>query len=212
MATLRAETRYAKQLFLYGTGDGSPVRNVVKLAELSGVHEQTIRVHLAEWEKEAEEIIAGSSDYGLAVKLSKETLEENEKDLAFIRDKMNSIRWEIDNLDDCIASLENICENFSLNSDNGDKALRIFEDYLRSSMNRRSLLTLFLTLKKEWDTKSAVDGMRDIVLTREKEVAKGQAKLEIKRRENEPKGAGERQVGGGVFDRGAARPARITDG
>ena len=205
MASPRPETRYAKQLWLYGAGDGQPIKNIPKLAEVSGVHEVTLRKYLPEWEKEAEEILANTSEMGLAIKLSSDVLNENEKDLAFIRDKMNALRWEIDHLDECIATLENICENFSLNSDNGDKALRIFEDYLRGSMNRKSLLTLFLALKKEWDAKSAIDGFREAALTREKEIAKGKAKLEVAKLNSNSLTENPRPVGGGVF----ARPARI---
>ena len=51
-----ASTRYAKELFLKGNGDGKPIRNLEKLADKSGAALRTIMQHIPDWERESREI------------------------------------------------------------------------------------------------------------------------------------------------------------
>jgi len=201
---VKSETQIARQLFLYGAGDGKRVISVRALCEATGLHEQTIGKHMPKWVKEAEEILMNSNEGGLGLALSKKTLDAHNADMDFLRNEINSIKWEMENLNDSIAALENICENFSLNSDNGDAALRIFENYLRASMNKSSLRGQFLGAEKRWVELSGVVAMSEVQITREKTLAQGRAKLDLKREENQ---AGIRDSNGpisGVF----ARPNR----
>ena len=204
MAELRAETRYAKQMFLYGSGDGQPIRNAAKLAKVSGVHVETIRRHLPEWEKEAEQLLANTSEIGLAVRLSKETLEQHNNDMIHLRDQLNQVKFEIDRLEDITAKLEDWMDKFD--ADEVNDALSIFDAWQRACGSKASLRSQFLAMQKQWTSLSGIVDLKDISVVREKEISKGRAKLEIKRLENETNPV-PRQVPGGVF----SRPARLLE-
>ena len=180
MAIMKAETRNARQLFLYGDGSGKPIRGVKALVAATGLHENTICKWIPIWSAEAEEIVANTSEKGLALHLSKETLDQHKKDMIFLRDDVNSIKFEMDNLDNCIEKLEKICENFSLNSDNGDEAIKLFDRYLRASLNKSSLRSQFLAAEKRWVELSGILDLKDIQVTQEKALAQGRAKQKLK--------------------------------
>jgi hypothetical protein len=203
MVKEKSQTRYAKQLFLYGAGDGVPVRNVAKLSELSKVTDETIRKHLPGWEREAEQLLANTSEVGLAIKLSKETLDANNRDIEFIRDQMNQCAFEIKNMDKIVARLAEWLDKFD--EDNIKDALSIFNDWQRAFASKSSLRSQFIALKKLWDEKSGIDGFREVGLVREKTISTGKAKLELKKLESEEaKGSVRHITTTGVF----ARPVR----
>ena len=202
MAKPTAQTRYAKQLFLYGNGDGKRITNVPALAKQAGVTENTIRVHIPEWEKESESILINSNTSALALSLSKEQLDQNNKDLSFIRDQINQLKFELSSIEKITARLGEWLDKFD--GDELQTALDIFNDYVRGCGQKSALRSQFIAMKKLWDEKSAIDGLRDVALTREKEVSKGKAKLEIKKLEGE-QGTLVPRVVSGVF----ARPDRI---
>lgn len=185
MAALRAETRYAKQLFLYGAGDGVPVRSVPRLAEMSGVHEQTIRRNLPKWEKEAEAMLSGTSECGLALQLSAKQLQEHENDMNHLRDQLNQVKFESEKLEEISARLLDFMENFDDESDR-NYALRVFENWCAAAGARSTLRSQFLALQKQWTSLSGIVDLKDIAAVREKEMQKGKAKLEIKKLENQP--------------------------
>lgn len=174
----------ARLAYLYGVGDGKPVTTTKRLAEIGECTEKTILRHIPEWHKEKEELIVNHPETSLGLSLSAKELADHKADQLFIRDKMNSVKWEVEQIDDCIEKLEGICENFSLNTDNGEHAIRLFENYLRASMNRKSLLGTFLALKKEWDCKMGIDDLRDAAAIHSKTISKGKAQLEIKKFQN----------------------------
>jgi len=192
----------------YGAGDGQPIRNIPKLSEVSGVHVETLRKYLPEWEKEAEELLANTSELGLAIHLSAEKIALAEQDEIFVRDQINSIKWEIENLDDLTVLLQNLTEKFCDDDDMRREALTLFNAWLQGAGKKSLLRTQFIAMKKLWDEKTGLDALRDIGATRQRELAKGKAKLEVKAMENEPRSNSERLVGGGVF----ARPARNIEG
>ena len=201
MAEMRAETRYARQLFLHGDGSGAPVRNVARVSELSGVHEQTIRKHLPEWEREAAELLASSSEVGLALVLSEEKLEQHTKDSLFIRNQLDSLKWEIEQLDDLTEKLMGLTEKFCDNPELLTEALQLFNAWVNGAGRKSMLRTQFIAMKKLWDDKVGVDALRDIAVTRQKEIAKGQGKIAVKQMESET-GPTTRNVGAsGVFAR-----------
>lgn len=185
MAELRAETRYAKQLFLYGAGDGVPIRSVPKLAEMAGVHVETVRRHLPEWEKESEALLASASANGLAIQLSAEKLADHESDMIHLRDSINRVKFEMDRLDEITARLTEWMDKFEDDSDR-QVALTILDQWLRSCGQRSSLQSQFLALQKQWTSLVGIVDLKDIAVVREKEIQKGKAKLEMKRLENEP--------------------------
>ena len=201
MAELRAETRYARQLFLYGAGDGQPVRNVPTLSKLAGVHVETIRKHLPVWEKEAEAILAGSSELGLAVQLSSETLKAHERDMVCLRNLVEAKKFELDRCDEITAKLEGWLDKFE--DEDREYALRILEAWQKNAGLRSSLESQFLALQKQWTSLAGIVDLKDISVVREKEIAKGKAKLTIKQLETE-QGPQAPRIAGGVFARDRA--------
>jgi hypothetical protein len=199
MAEMRAETRYAKQMFLHGDGNGAPVRNVARLSELSGVSGETIRKHLPEWEKEAAQLLASSSEVGLALVLSEEKLDQHSKDSAFMRNQLDKLKFEIETLEKMAVRLGEWMDKFD--GDQLDQALQIFDAWQRATGTESSLRGQFIAMKKLWDQKVGIDALQDIGMTRQKEIAKGQGKLAVKQMEAET-GPTTRNVGAsGVFAR-----------
>ena len=175
----RSETRHARQLFLYGSGDGRRVTNVPELARLSNVTEETIRKWLPKWEAEVEEILAGSSEGGLGLGLSAKELQLHKSDMVHLRSQLTQVKWESDNLEGLIASLEGLVEKFA-GTDESDKAVVLFDRYLRASLNKQNLRGQFMQLQRQYTKLSGVEGLLDISLTREKTIATGKAKMDLK--------------------------------
>lgn len=196
----RAETREARRLFLYGDAQGNPVRSVARLVELSGLGEQSVRKWLPEWEKELEEITAQSSEVGLAIRLSKEVLDENNRHIEFASDQLKQIMFELENVESITARLADWMDLFNGDPDSMPLALRIFEDFVRGVASKSSLRSQFVSMKKLWDEKSAIDGLRDVALVRERELTKGRVKLDLKKESAQPQDA-RPAIGGGVFNR-----------
>tara|TARA_Y100000361_G_C11088104_1_gene304932 strand:+ start:141 stop:773 length:633 start_codon:yes stop_codon:yes gene_type:complete len=206
-SNISSKTKVARQLYLYGAGDGKRIVDTQKLAAAAGVHPETIRTHLPKWEAEAEEILASSSKSGLGLKLSADTLKSHQSDMDFLRDQLNQVKFELDNLAEVTAKLEGIADRICQSDEPGmDKALRIFEDWLRACGSQRALRTQFLAMQKQWTALGGVIDMKDVSVVREKEMAKGRARMELEEEKAAAgKDAGPRPVGGGVFGSGPAR-------
>ena len=203
--SLKPGVHVARQAFLYGEGDGKPVLTRARLAELAGVHENTIARHINEWIKEREEMVSGSSEQGLALKLSRETLDLHELCMIKLSGQIKQVLWELDTIESITSKLEGWVDKFNGEDGEQDKALRILEAWQRNCGQKSSLRGQFLSLQKQWTSLSGVVDLKDIQVTKEKAIAVGKAKLDIKKLENE---SGVRDVGNplsGVFK----RPDRI---
>ena len=206
----KRDLELARQACLYGEGDGRPVMNVKRLMELAGVSEQTIGKHLPSWQAEREEILAKSNPAALGISLSKKQLEQNTKDLDFLRNQINLVKFEIDSTEKIAARLAEWMDKFDGNDI--PTALQIFASWERSCGQKASLRSQFVQLKKLWDEKSAIDGLRDVALVREREMEKGRVKIALKKEgsEAEPRNVG--PTGNAVFvRRGAAQEAVQLD-
>lgn len=202
----KPEVATARQLFLYGAGDGKRIVGTQALVEATGVHEQTIRKHLPKWLKEAEELLSNTSELGVSLSLSAIEIESHQADMSHLRHDIDSIKFEMNSLDDVIEKLAGICEKFSLNTENGDAALKIFDSYLRASLNKSHLRGQFLAAEKRWIELSNISALKDITITKEKTLAVGRAKLKLKGEESEAS-APIPVARGGIF----ARPAIDTE-
>lgn len=200
---LKPNVSATRQLFLYGNGDGKRILSIPALQKLTGCHPDTIRKHLPAWEKEAEKILINSNDSCLAFSLSEESLAAHESDMIFLRDNISQIKWEMDNLDNVIEKLETICGNFSLNTENGDDAIKLFDRYLRASLNKANLRGQFLAAQKQWTSLSGIVDLKDIQVVRQREIAKGKGKMDLKKLEAEENQGPKNITRTGVF----ARPA-----
>ncbi len=99
--------------------------------------------------------------------------------MAHLRDQINQVKWESDNLDVLIARLETLVEKFA-GTDDSDKAITLFDRFLRASLNKQNLRSQFLALQRQYTKLSGVDGPMDVALTRENTIATGKAKLDLK--------------------------------
>ena len=210
-----AEVRAARQLFLFGAGDGKPVRHVATLAEMAGVHIQTIQKHLPAWEAEAEAILSNSSEIGFRLKLNAETLAKHENDVMFLRKSLDSMLLEASALPDLLGSLRDVVQRF-LNS--GDKdayevAADAFARYLKTFGTRESLNSQILALQKRWKECAGIESLQSVAETREKTLASGRAKLRLRAEEAQGQAGpdGARVIGsggsaGGVFAKRSPAP------
>lgn len=202
---VKSETQIARQLFLYGAGDGKRVISVKALCEATGLHEQTIGKHLPKWQKEAEEILMNSTESGLGLALSAKDLALHKSCMNKLESEIKQIMWELETVESITAKLEGWMDKFKGEDGEQDKALRILEAWQRNCGQKSSLRSQFLALQKQWTSLSGVVDLKDIQVTKEKTLAVGKAKLDLKREENQ---AGIRDSNGpisGVF----ARPSRI---
>ena len=195
----KAETRYARQLYLYGAGDGHRITNATKLAEKAGIHIQTVQKWLPVWEKELEEVLAETSQDNLAFHLSAEKLALHGQDMDFLRGQLGMVKFELDRLEEITAKLEDWLDKFQ--GDDIPIALQIFSAWQQACGSRSSLRSQFLAMQKQWTSLTGIVDLKDVAVVREKEIAKGQAKLQIKRMENETAVTTRNVVGGGVFKR-----------
>ena len=203
-----AEVRAARQLFLFGAGDGRPVRHVATLAKAAGVHIQTIQKHLPAWEAEAEEILSNSSEIGFRLRLNAETLKKHESDKAFFRRQIDLQVLEIERLpalENSLLDLVRIIAN-SGNPEAADAANLMLGRFFETIGARKSAEAHLLKLQSHWSKMAGVESLQAVAETREKTLATGRAKLALRREEAEGMagdGSQARAIGsgaaGGVF-------------
>lgn len=181
----KAETETARQLFLYGAGDGKRIISVKGLVEATGLHEQTIGKHLPKWKKEAEEILMKSAETGLGLALSAEDLRRHKEDMAHLRNLVEAKKWETEQVLEITAKLEGWVDKFTGDDGEQDKALRILELWVKTCGQKSSLESQFLALQKQWTSLSGVVDLKDIQVVKEKAMATGRARLALKKEETE---------------------------
>ena len=206
MASLKPEVAIARQLFLFGAGDGVRITNAQKLAAKAGIHVNTVQNHMSKWLLESEELVSRTCENSLALKLSEESVKAHERDMLALRGQIDQVKWELETLDDMTEKLENWVEKFSGNAEDQDKALKILEAWQRNCGQKSSLRSQFLSLQKQWVALSGITDLKEIQITREKTMAVGRAKLRLKGEESEAS-APPPVARGGIF----ARPAIDTE-
>ena len=211
----KSEVELARQACLYGEGDGKPVMNVKRLAEIAGVHESTIWRHMPKWQKEREEILAKANNSSLGIHLSAKELESHKSDMELLRKEINQVKWELDEFDDNIEKLEGLVERMT-DTVSADplmvgQLLQMFDKYLRFSLNKQNLRKQFLALQKQWTGLSGIEGLMDVALVREREMEKGRVKIALKKEgvEAEPRNVG--PTTNAVFVRRSAQEAIPLD-
>ncbi len=170
----------ARQLFLYGAGDGKRILNANALAEATGLHIETIRRHMRSWLGEAEEMLSGASNTGLALSLSKKTLELHSSNMIFLEKQLQVLKYELDTMDSITEKLEDWLDKFD-GSNEIELAIKIFHDWQRASGTKASLRSQFLSVQKQHATLSGLVDLKDIEVVRAKEISKGKAKLEMQK-------------------------------
>lgn len=202
MAGMKPEVAAARQLFLYGAGDGRRVLSTRGLCEATGVHPQTIHKWMPKWEKEAEEIISNSSENGQALRLSAEDLQLHKSSMSALADQLTQIQWELDRHADIVADLR----EWARETSDLEFSMNLLDKYLRMQGSKATLRGQFLAYQKQFATLSGVVDLKDIAVVSAKELSKGRAKQTLKSEEN----AGAPKIVGpaahGVFARVANSP------
>lgn len=178
--TPKFEIDTARQLFLYGAGDGKRVINAQALADQTGLHIETIRRHMRKWLAEAEALLSGASQNGLALNLSRETMDLHTSNMIFLEKQLQVLKYELDTMDTITEKLEDWLDKFS-GENEFEKAIQIFHDWQRASGTKSSLRSQFLALQKQHATLSGIVDLKDIEVVRAKEISKGKAKLEMQK-------------------------------
>jgi hypothetical protein len=174
------EVETARQLFLFGRGDGKRVLNPQVLADECGIHIETVRRHMHGWLKESEGLLAGASESGLAVSLSKETLKKHESDMLHLRKLLEINKFETNSLEKLTEKLEGLVEKFA-NTDEMERAIKLLDLWVRSCGQKSALQSQFLALQKQWTSLSGIVDLKDVEIVRAKEISKGKAKLEMRK-------------------------------
>jgi hypothetical protein len=177
---VKFEVDTARQLFLYGAGDGKRVINAQALADQTGLHIATIHKYMKTWLVEAEELLAGASNSGLALKLSKETMVFHNDNMKHLEKQIKIVKYEIDTLDVITEKLESWLDKFD-QTDEMETAIRIFHDWQRACGTKASLRSQFLAMQKQHATLSGIVDLKDVEVVRAKEISKGKAKLEMQK-------------------------------
>jgi hypothetical protein len=102
------------------------------------------------------------------------------EDVDFLRRQTDALKLEVDNVDEIQEKLwhlvEGIQENLMLTAEDFDSVSNLLGKYFKHSMNKQSLLSLFLTIQKRWQDSSAVSATISAFETTLKETAKRKAK------------------------------------
>lgn len=197
---MKSETRNARQLFLYGNGDGKRVTGVKALVAATGLHEQTIWKHIPAWQKEVEEMVSKTSESGLALHLSGESMKAHETDMSHLRNLVEANKFQQTEIEDVTEKLEGWMDKFSGSPDDQDKALKILDLWVRTCGQKSTLISQFLSLQKQWTSLAGITDLKEIQITREKALAVGRAKQKLKSEENEASTPAP-MIRGGIFAR-----------
>jgi hypothetical protein len=107
-------------------------------------------------------------------------IQAHREDVNFLRRQADSLKNEVDNVDEIQSALydliESIRDNLSLTSEDFHAVSRLIEGYLAKSMNRQKVLSLFLTVQNRWQDSSTVSSTISAYEVTLKEQAKRQAK------------------------------------
>jgi hypothetical protein len=160
------------------------VLNPQVLADECGIHIETVRRHMHGWLKESESILAGASESGLAVNLSKETLSKHNNDMIHLRKLIDINKFEINRIEEITEKLESWLDKFS-NTEEIERAIKILDLWVRSCGQKSALQSQFLALQKQWTSLSGIVDLKDVEIVRAKEISKGKAKLEMRRIEQQ---------------------------
>lgn len=93
---MKEETRYARQLFIFGDGTNGPIRNVDSLAKAAGCSTRALREHLPKWREEAEKLTLASKDCPFSLELSSEVLAQHREEVNFLARQVRLLRRRLD--------------------------------------------------------------------------------------------------------------------
>ncbi len=175
-----AQVNLARQLFMYGNGDGRPITEPAKLAEIAGVTPQTIYNHIRAWEMEREEILANQGIGGYSLQVSPATLRQHRETVDFYHKQEELLRREVQDMPLILKDLREVLRGLK-ESENYDEAVQAFQIFLKLYGNRRETLKLQMHVQQRLRQHSGIELLEEIAATREKTLASGRARLDVTR-------------------------------
>lgn len=181
---LRANIEVARQAFIFGMGDGQPVVNPERLAEIGECTRDTIQKHLPDWIKQREDLLTNSGmpgNGGLLLRLSEETLASLRFDTDFARQRVDELKAESKTARKVISLLESVLTEFSKGASTLETAelLSLVSTFTSVHATKKSIDSNFLAMHKHWTKLAGVDSLMTVAETREKALATGRAKLTV---------------------------------
>ena len=92
---MQSETAYAKQLFMYGEGTTKPVKNIKKLAELSGAAESTLHRWTKAWRQESAELAIRAENSAFTLALSDVVITQHSEEITFLGSQVEKLRLRL---------------------------------------------------------------------------------------------------------------------
>jgi uncharacterized protein with von Willebrand factor type A (vWA) domain len=154
---LDAETKHARELFLFGNGDGKRIKNVKKLAEMSGCGERTIYRHMEQWQRESESLALATTGKSGAV-----VLRITEKELLFSAQHVSILQRQL------------------------EKIAKVIDEATPGSDWHMELVKLHAATLLKWQAASGFADHADTQATFAKEMARQAARLAGKSADSEP--------------------------
>lgn len=179
MAKLTAKTELARQYYVHGI-NGRPITDPQRICSLSGIAEATFYKHRATWDREREALMAASGPPGLSLRVKPEDLAKNEADTALLRSQMDELALELKTNDRAEDLFERICDNFDPDLYDLSELVSVFKAYLATRERKKSVRSQFLEVQKRWLESCGIASAVKVAETRENELAKGGAKLELR--------------------------------
>jgi len=176
----------AKVDYLYGVNGKPPTRTIKGLCEAHNTSAKTVRKWIKEWDKDLLTIATNRPDRvsentlsGNAFKLAltSEVNEKNSARIAILDKELDSLAFELENCEPAIRELSSFLHKF----EDGEKdyALRIFENYLRASLNKQNLRKQFMAMHSQWTKVCGIDSIVSIQETGAKVIASLTAKASM---------------------------------
>lgn len=173
-----AAVNLARQIFLYGNGDGRPITDLSKLAEFSGCHLKTIHKHFRGWEKEREEMLSEPTNGAFGLSVSGDVLRQHRATVDYLANLERELREEVEALPKILSELRTILRSLS-NSERYDEGIQAFQIFLKLYGNRRETAKLHLQIQQRLKLHSGIELLEEAAATREKTLASGRAKLDV---------------------------------
>lgn len=175
------KTLLARQLFLFGDGDGRPVTALKTLAKRTGCSECNLARRVPEWTEEREDLLRASSTINLDI--SAETMRKHAEDVAFLRERADALEAEVETSDEIAQGLRDAL----LDAGGGDHLHKLLNSFIKTALSSQKATTQWLAVQKRWVESSGVESKLKAFSASETEKARAKARLSVKSEEPEVK-------------------------
>jgi hypothetical protein len=162
---LHRQMTYARQLFLFGDGNGEPITSPKRLAEITGMTPAQITHNSRKWIVERERMLKKTTNLETCMATEIANM-QHQNDMQFLRSKVDELRHDIEGLDNTREQMEELTRLVveAVREGGGDveQLLKIFQTYLKTLASRKSLMELWIKYKSLWDAKIGIDAQQNV--------------------------------------------------